>query len=161
MANTPGPQSDKTMNREVKPNAGCDIPGRQYAQHDEYSGGYQDVEFEQFNQLLPQDPEYFHREATAGQGQFRGPNSVSDESLAKQIASMEIRPHENDFTDSRSTHFVDVMNANRGAEHGFDENPNEYAPVKWPGDRPQSTGPDFGEQLRRNDVEGRPFRKPR
>ena len=118
MAKRPGEQTNQTINREIKPNAGCDIPGRQYAQNDEYSGGYQDVEFEQFNQLLPQNPEYFHREATPGDGQFRGPNSVSDESLAKQIASMEIRDAASS-SNQRSVYFANVGLAERGTDDGM------------------------------------------
>lgn len=157
MAKRPGEQSDKTLYREVKPNAGCDIPGRQYAQNDEYSGGYQDVEFEgPFNQLLPQDPEYFEKNNTPGEGRFGSvqfDTSRSEQEVLKgyNVISLEDQ-HSGGSQNRASTYFSDVHNANRGGDDG-------KGPVTWPVDRPQSTAPDFGDQLRRNDVEGRTFKK--
>ena len=158
MAQRRGEQSDKTMNREIKPDAGCDVFGRQYDQHDNpYWSGYQDVEFEgPDNRLLPQDPQFNHRGATPGEGQF-GSRQFSEfsekESLGMHnVISLEDQ-HSGGSQNRASTYFV-----------GPDQSPDgrygdDRAPVIWPGDRPQSTAPDFGDQLQRGDVTNRSFRK--
>src|SRR5690348_6951190 len=112
MANRPGEQTDKTMNREIKPNAGCDIFGRQYAQHDNpYGSGYQDVEFEQFNQLLPQDAVFNETNATPGEGRFRNNNTAMDDGRSEKERLSELNVISNDeaqggFVSKRSAYFV-------------------------------------------------------
>jgi hypothetical protein len=115
MAKRPGEQSDQTMNREVKPDAGCDIPGRQYDQNPyEKDGGtaYYDVEFQgPFNQLIPENGNYNHESATPGEGRWRNSATAMDEGRSEKDRLSEFNVISNDeaqggFVGRKSVHLV-------------------------------------------------------
>ena len=160
MAKRPGEQSEQSMNREVKPNAGCDIPGRQYSQNPyEKDGGtaYWDVDFDRFNNVIPEKAPFEHQEATPGQGSFNDGRIFdyqSEQELANGYRTISLEDQHSGGSQNRaSTYFV-----------GPDQSPDgrygdDRAPVVWPGSRPQ-TNMDFnGDGLQRGDVTNRSFRK--
>src|SRR5690348_13198021 len=130
----PGEQSDSTLYKEVR--AQFDSrDGRQFSCNDNpYGENYYTVKYDaNGNEIAgggdPTPDGDFYQSGNADPavgdaGQFRGEAASTDAGsvgpLAKQIANMETRPHANDFNDKRSTVFVDIGNANRGSDAGYD-----------------------------------------
>lgn len=132
--------------------------GRQFADNP-YGSNYDDNKFDQWNNVTAVNPEFHETNATPGDGQFRSSRTAMDEGNSEAARLREFNVISNEdaqsgFISKRSVHFVgpDPRSDGRYGDDGL-------GPVIWPVDRPQSGAPDFGDQLKRNDVEGRAFGK--